>query len=137
MVVPLAPLSSSRRTRATLAELGAIASHEDNLHLAVVVLSVCGSSQLVHLARAHAPSLTTPAVDEYDHAQWSWLQEHVLDGLIYDGFLEAVLSLPCRKSGLGIRPVRSFTDQAVVGALALGATIFADAKYIPVSARGL
>ena len=53
----------------TLADLGAIANHEGNLHLAVAALAFCGSSQLVHLARSHVPSLTAQAVPQYDNAQ--------------------------------------------------------------------
>ena len=118
-------------------DLTAVAAYDDHLHLALILLSLCGPSQLVHLVRSHWPSRSREAVGHYDQDQWKWLQGQVLDGLTYDGFLEAVLALPCRKGGLGQRTVLSLVDHAFVGALALGLAMYADETHFPATAHNL
>ena len=119
-------------------DLSRVARKGSGVHRCLIVLRLCGSSQLVYHLRTHLPSQCREAAEHFDQHQWHYLAGTYLDQLPDESLRAQVGALPPRLAGAGVRPPGSLIDHAFVrGANLCVAHFTSHEDTFPLLARGL
>ena len=131
------PSEGSRTVAQIFPDLSRVAEEGDEVHLSLVALRLCGSTQMIYHLRTHYPSQCEEAASHFDQQQWQFQSSTYLDKLPCQPLLVQVGALPPRRSGAGVRPTLSLRDQAFVGGANLCVAHFTtNEQHFPLSARG-